>query len=111
MGIGGAMTDEDQELVVDETPPWTGLEVSSDGPDVDAMKPRDAEEMGYGRGYRAGIGYQNARERRERIATAVLAGFCSANYPLSTDLQRKLPWEQAVAYADCLIAELDKEEK
>jgi hypothetical protein len=60
---------------------------------------------------------KEAKERRERIATAVLAGFAShfsTHGPASEDLRlgstqtAELPAISAVAWADALIAELDK---
>jgi hypothetical protein len=60
---------------------------------------------------------REAKERRERIATAVLAGFAShfsTHGPASEDLRlgstqtAELPAISAVAWADALIAELDK---
>jgi hypothetical protein len=43
-----------------------------------------------------------AKERRERIATAVLAGFAASDNPPATSAVVSLQW------ADALIAELDK---
>lgn len=58
--------------------------------------------------------YRNAlrRDRRERIATAVLAGLMSSDWrPNATadKTQHQLSAEDALAYADALIAALDKE--
>ena len=50
------------------------------------------------------------RDRRERIATAVLAGFMSSNAEFPRDRPPNFVGV-AVALADALIAELDKEVK
>ena len=51
----------------------------------------------------------SVKERRERIATAVLAGFAANPHPQMewVGVRHEL-WETAVAWADALIVELDK---
>lgn len=51
------------------------------------------------------------KERRERIATAVLAGFTSVPLPAEVSLAEALMFDtqRAVEYANALITELDKQ--
>lgn len=50
-------------------------------------------------------------ERRERIATAVLAGFANSKPAFGAEFITEGCIKTAVEWADALIAELDKEQK